>query len=64
MKINLELDVEVHPLTDPNSVLAKLLYTVQNNLSVGNKGWFTYESDEAKGVPGILFRINSVKAKK
>lgn len=63
MKVTVELDIEVHPLTDSKDVLTKLLFTLESNLSVGNKGWFTYESNEDRGVPGILFRINKVKAK-
>lgn len=61
-QIVITLTVELHPTTpgvaDVVRVLPKLL---RKNLSIGKPGWFTFESDEEKGVPGVLFCVTKAK---
>lgn len=61
MKFLVELDVFVHPLTQPSAVQNQLAFLLQENLSVGKPGWFTFESDEQKGVPGTMFQIKNMQ---
>lgn len=61
MKLTVTFDIDVHPLSVPESVPARLVHLLRRNLSVGDAAWFTFEADEAQGKPGTMFRIRRVK---